>query len=259
MGRPTQPDEDVLPSVISVGAIDWRFADPAADALVSTSFSNLAPSPLAHFRDVSIRSQSRLEGSGHGEDDARLRRRTAGGDLDARQSDPHPGNRPLAGSEPARARSRLEGRAPAAQVDLAIERLNKDVPLPELARTATRLANGDLWAASNGNAPGLKKVSVFASMRSRPTSDSVFEFVQPPDGNAIAALASGPGLVSVQGSTVHVKMSLDAENVQANVPDLATAPLGEYIGVLFRARRYILAGDPAKSQPKPKIAGLDPN
>src|SRR5438270_11945936 len=48
-GGTAQTDEDGSPSVIVMGGVNWRFADPSADALVSMSFSNLAPSPLAQF------------------------------------------------------------------------------------------------------------------------------------------------------------------------------------------------------------------
>ena len=37
----------VTPSLIVVGGIDWRFADPFADALVGLNFSGLSASPLA--------------------------------------------------------------------------------------------------------------------------------------------------------------------------------------------------------------------
>src|SRR5258708_36133185 len=43
---PSTPEE-VTPSVIVVGAIDWRFADPQADALAGFNFSGLSASPIA--------------------------------------------------------------------------------------------------------------------------------------------------------------------------------------------------------------------
>src|SRR5437899_1598396 len=41
------PPQHVTPSVIVVGGIDWRFADPFADALVGFNFTGLSASPLA--------------------------------------------------------------------------------------------------------------------------------------------------------------------------------------------------------------------
>src|SRR5437868_8491541 len=37
----------MTPSLITVGGIDWRFADPSADALLGLNFSGLSASPLA--------------------------------------------------------------------------------------------------------------------------------------------------------------------------------------------------------------------
>src|ERR1700687_5610389 len=113
----------------------------------------------------------------------------------------------------------------AAQGDLAIQRLSKDDPPHERARAAVRRqANGDFWAASSGSAAGLdavkagaKRISVLASMRSRLTSESVFEFSQPPDGNAITALVAGPGLASVEANAVRVKASIEPDHIQQNV------------------------------------------
>ena len=154
----------------------------------------------------------------------------------------------------------------AAQDDLAIQRLSKDEPPPGLARSAVRRqANGDLWAASSGSAAGLdavdagaKRISVSASMRTRLTSESVFEFNRAPDENAITALVPGSGLASVEANAVRVRASIESDHIQQNVPDIAASPLGEYLRVLLNAGRYIPVRDPAKSQLKPKIAGLSP-
>src|SRR5579864_4123529 len=44
---PSTP-EKVTPSVIVVGGIDWRFVDPAADAMAGFNVSRISASPLAH-------------------------------------------------------------------------------------------------------------------------------------------------------------------------------------------------------------------
>jgi len=273
-GGLTQPDEDVIPSVIVVGGVDWRFADPSADVLVTMSFSNLAPSPLAQFvmsafgasQGLKETDMEKIIQAFSGVQQVALSIRgdqvlmmVSGYSPDALVPTVEPGWKAVPTGT-----SMVIG--PAAQVDLAIQRISKEDPLPELARSAgRRQANGDLWAASSGSAAGTyavkagaKRISVFASMRSRLTSESVFEFSQPPDGSAIATLVAGPGLVSVEGNAVRIKMSIEPDRIQQNVPDIAATPLGEYLGVLLKAGRYIPVRDPAKSQPKPKIAGLDP-
>ncbi len=57
---------------------------------------------------------------------------------------------------------------------------------------------------------------------------------------------------------MRIKVSIEPDHIQQNVPDIAASPLGEYLGALLKAGRYIPVRDPAKSQPKPKISGLDP-
>jgi len=271
----TQPDEDVLPSAIVVGGVDWRFADPSADALVTMSFNNIEPSPLAQFvmsafgasQGVKQADMEKIIQAFSGVQQVALSLRgdqvlmmVSGGSPDAVTPALEPGWKAVPAGT-----SMLIG--PAAQVDLAMQRIIKDDPVPELARSAARRqANGDLWAASIGSAAGpdavkagAKKIAVTASMRSRLTSDSVFEFGQVPDGNAIGALAAGPGLTSVEGNAVRVKASIEPDKIQQSVPDIAASPLGEALGMMLKAARYIPVGNPAKSLPKPKIAGLDPN
>jgi hypothetical protein len=273
-GGPTQPDEDVIPSVIVAGGVDWRFADPAADVLVTMSFNNLEPSPLAQFvmsafgasQGLTEMNMEEIIQAFSGVQQVALSLRgdqilmmVNGCSPDTTVPALEPGWKAVPAGT-----SMVIGAT--AQVDLAIQRLSKDDPPPELARSAARRqANGDLWAASSGSAAGLdavtagaKRISVLASMRSRLTSESVFEFSHPPDGNAIAALVAGPGFASVEANAVRVKASIEPDHIQQNVPDIAASPFGEYLRVLLNASRYIPVRDPAKSQPKPKIAGLGP-
>jgi hypothetical protein len=151
---------------------------------------------------------------------------------------------------------------PTEAVDEAMQRISGDGPVPELARSAgTRQANGDIWIASSGNIPGmagLQRYSVKASMRSRLTSESVFEFKQTPDGNALEALMAGPGVVSLERNAVHVKASVEGDKIQQNLPEIAGSPLGEFLAALDKAGRFLPVRDPAKQQARPKIAGLDP-
>jgi hypothetical protein len=269
-GDAALPAEDVAPSVIGMSGINWRFADPLADSLVSASFNNLSPSPLARFVMSALAANQGLKEANMGPvfdafssvDQVALSIR---GDqtlimvsgcsrdstlpaLDAGWKAVPIGNGMLIG--------------PAEAVDQAVQRIAADGPLPELARLAgKRQANGDIWVASSSDGDavkaGSKRLIVTASMRDRLTGDSVFEFGQAPDAKTIEMLPVGPGIASVDGNKVHVKMSVEIDKVQPSLAEIAATPLGEYLWLLVRAGRHVPTRDPAKAQPKPKIFGLD--
>jgi hypothetical protein len=153
---------------------------------------------------------------------------------------------------------------PAEAVDQAVQRIAADGPLTELARLAgKRQSNGDIWVVSSNDADavkaGAKRLVVTASMRDRLTGDQVFEFGAAPDQKTIEMLPVGPGITTVDGNKVHVKMAVEIDKVQPSLAEIAGTPLGEYLWALVKAGRYVPARDAAKALPKPKIAGLDSN
>jgi hypothetical protein len=262
--------EDASPSVIGVSGINWRFADPQADSLVSASFNNLSPSPLAKFvmsalaanqgmKEASMgplfdafSSVDQVAVSVRGEQTLVMvsgsSRESTLPALEAGWKAAPAGNGMIIG--------------PSEAVDQAVQRIAADGPLSELARLASkRQSNGDIWVASSADADavkaGAKRLVVTASMRDRLTGDSVFEFGQAPDAKTIDQLPAGPGITTVDGNKVHVKMSVEIDKVQPSLAEIAVTPLGEYLWVLVKAGRCVPARDPAKAQPKPKIAGLD--
>ena len=262
--------DDGSPSVIGMSGINWRFADPLADSLASVSFNNLSPSPLARFVMSALGANQGLKEANMGpifdafssvnqvavsiRGDQTLimvtgySRDSTLPTLEAGWKAVPTGNTMLIG--------------PADAVDQATQRIAADGPLSELARLAAkRQANGDIWVASSTDSDavkaGAKRLVVTASMRDRLTGDSVFEFSQAPHPTKIGTLASGPGVISVDGNKVHVKMSVEIDKVQPSLAEIAVTPLGEYLWVLVKAGKYVPARDPAKALPKPKIAGLD--
>jgi hypothetical protein len=268
-GTPMTAD-DAAPSVIGMSGINWRFADPLAESLASVSFNKLSPSPLARFVMSALGANQGLKEANMGPifdafssvDQVALSIR--GGQilimvtgystestlpaLEAGWKAVPNGNTMLIG--------------PAEAVDQAAQRIAADGPLSELARLAgKRQANGDIWVASSTDPEavkaGAKRLVVTASMRDRLTGDSVFEFGQAPDAKIISTLPVGPGVTSVEGNKVHVKMSVEIDKVQPSLAEIAGTPLGEYLWVLVKAGRYVPARDPAKALPKPKISGLD--
>jgi hypothetical protein len=262
--------DDAAPSVIGMSGINWHFADPLADSLASVSFNSLSPSPLARFVMSAL-------GASQG-----LKEANMGPIFDAFSSVNQValsirGDQTLIMVTGCSKESTLPALetgwkalpvgttmliGPADAVDQAAQRIAADGPLTELARLAgKRQANGDIWVASSA-APdavkaGAKRLVVAASMRDRLTGDSVFEFSQAPDAKTIGMLPVGPGITSVDGNKVHVKMSVEIDKVQPSLAEIAVTPLGEYLWVLVKAGKYVPSRDPAKAQPKPKIAGLD--
>jgi hypothetical protein len=264
--------EDAAPSVIGMSGINWRFADPQADSLASASFNNLSPSPLARFVMSALAANQGLKEANMGPIfDAFTSVDQVAVSIRGEQT-----LIMVSGSSKESTLPALEagwkavpaGNAlligPAEAVDQAAQRIVADGPLPELARLAVkRQSNGDIWIASSTDADavkaGAKRMVVTASMRDRLTGDAIFEFSQPPDAKAIDLLPVGPGVTSVDGNKVHVKMSVEIDKVQPSLADIAATPLGEYLWVLVKAGKYVPARDPAKALPKPKIAGLDSN
>lgn len=269
-GTASMTAEDVSPSVIGVSGINWRFADPGADSLASASFNNMAPSPLACFVMSALAANQGLKEANMGP----IFNAFAGVDQVAISIRGDQTLIMVSGTSRDSTLPALEAGwkatpagngmliGPAEAVDQAAQRIAADGPLSELAGLAAkRQANGDIWIASSTDADavkaGAKRLVVTASMRDRLTGDSVFEFGKQPDAKTIETLPVGPGIASVDGSKVHVKMSVEIDKVQPSLAEIAGTPLGEYLWVLVRAGRYVPARDPAKAQPKPKILGLD--
>jgi len=253
-------EEDSIPSVIVVGGINWRFADPQAEALASISFSKLEATPLALTLMAGLGAKQGLSA-----DDTR-KVFDAFSNVDQIALSIR-GDRVLmmASGYPRDASFTLEPgwKSAAVQnavliglaedVDQAMQRIAADGPLTELAGLARHnQANGNFWAAGALNGE-MKRFSLTASMRDRLNSDIAFEFTHPPDANTTLPAF---GTSSIQGNTVHVKMSLEGEDVEQSLTELATTPLGRYLGILVKSGRYLPTGD-GKSRPKPVIRGLN--
>jgi hypothetical protein len=271
-GGTSLPADDAAPAVIGMSGINWRFADPLADSLVSASFNSLSPSPLARFVMSAVAANQGLKEANMGPIfDAFSSVNQVAVSLRGDQTLIMVSGCSKECSVPAleagwKALPTDNGMliGPAEAVDQAAQRIAANGPLPELARSARNLqANGDIWVASSIDPDtvkaGAKRVVVTASVRDRLTGDSVFEFSQAPDAKTIEMLPVGPGIASVEGTKVHVKMSVEIDKVQPNLAEIAVTPLGEYLWVLVKAGQSVPARDPAKAQPKPKIFGLDSN
>lgn len=269
-------EDDAPPSVITTSAINWRFADPHADALASISFSRIAATPIELGVMAGLGSKLGLSA----DDMATVF--DAFSEVDQVALSIRAGRILImvTGCAPDAVIPALEANwkaepikngmliGPSNDVDQAILRIADDGALSELARLAsTRQANGAFWATGSGDVAGavaeganVKRFTLTASMRNRLASDLAFEFQQPPDENALRALPVPLGGATTTGNSAHFKMSMEADEIEQNIDQIALTPLGKYVGALVAAGRYIPRHDPdAKPRVKPTIHGLDGN
>jgi hypothetical protein len=264
----------VTSSLIVVGGIEWRFADPLADALVGFNFSGLSASPLARSLVAQL-------GASQGVTEADVRKifdGLSGVDqvvLSVRDSRivamvtgaistlpaPEAGLKavPVSGS------AMLIGHADA--VDEAVQRLTMNDAPPELARLAQkRQAGSEFWAVGSAGlvgpqavSAGVKRFSLAVSIRNRLASDMAFEFDGAPPANSLETWqAALGGAVTLEGNVVHVRTSIEADEVAQRFGQIAASPGGQRLADLVKAARYLPARDTiVPSKTKPVIYGLD--
>jgi hypothetical protein len=231
---------NTLPSLAAAGNLDWRFADPAADALAGVNFAALSASPpartlisrLAAGRGLSEAGiQKTLDGlSGVNQLGISVRDGRVVVIVTGRVSDlaiP-----PQAGWKMATvSKSAILVGDPEA-VDQAVRRIATNSPEADWEQLAAgRQAENEFWIMGSASAAGPDAVSagvtrffITVSIRDSVSSAAAFEFKGTPDSAAVSRWT--PGAVEVEGNTVHVSMSLD---------DLAGGPLGQRLAVLASA------------------------
>jgi hypothetical protein len=264
--------EELTPSVIVVGAIDWRFADPLADALAGFNFGGLSASPVAH---------SLISQLGAGLTEADLQKvfnRLCGVDqvaLSVRDNKfvvmvtggAAASTLPLAeaGWKTVRVSPTaiLIGHADA--VDQAAQRIVAKGPPAESTRSAERLqGNSEFWAVGSAGfvgpqavTAGVKRFSLALALRNHLTSDLAFEFNGVPSTDALH-LWPTLGDATLQGDVAHVRMAMRADEAQQKFGQIAASPLGQRLATLVSVARYLPVRDTTLSnQSKPVIYGLD--
>ena len=242
------------PSLIVAGGIDWRFADPSADALAGFSLSKLSASPLARGLIAQlVSSQGATEADiqkifaglcgankvGLSLHDNQIVIMVTGRAPDSIlpaletgwKAVPAPGNATLLGH--------------AVAVDRALQRIAMEGPPAELQ------ADSEFWAAGPAGLAGVKWVSLTVSIRDRVTSDVAFEFDGVPDASMLPATL---GDAVIEGNVVHVR----ADEVRRGFGQIAGSPLGERLASLLMAARYLpQRGVTGAGHAKPVIYGLD--
>jgi hypothetical protein len=151
-------------------------------------------------------------------------------------------------------------------VDQAAQRIATQGPLSELTRSAVqRQADSDFWAVGSAKlldaqtaSAGMKRFSLTASTRDRFASDTAFEFDGVPDADTLRTWLASLGGATIEGSAVHVRVSMEPDEAPQWFPQIAVSPLGQRLGTLVKAARYLPARDATSTgRTKPVIYGLD--
>jgi hypothetical protein len=255
-----------------VGGLDWRFADPCADAVAGFNFSGLAASPLARGLIAQLGAKQGLTEADmkkifdglSGVDQVALSIRDnrvvvmlSGSVADLTLPAPEAGWKAVS----VHASAMLVGTADL--VDQAAQRIAMRVPLSELARSAEeRQASSEFWASGSAQIvgpqalnAGVKRFWLTVSIRNRLTSDLAFEFNGVPSAKTLEML---PGGATLEGNVLHARMSMEADEVQMKFGQIVASPVGERLAALVEAARYLPVRDlTIQRQTKPVIYGLD--
>ena len=262
------------PEMTMVSAIDWRFADPFADAVVGLNFNGLAASPLARdlvkqiggkqgLSDADV--QKIFDGLSDVEQMAISVRNQhvavmiAGNVANSMSFPPDPDLKVV----PLSSNTLLLGHIDA--VDQARWRISMKGPVTDQMRWfEARQSSSEFWA--NGSAafmgqaaiPGFQRFSMAVSLRDRLTSDLAFEFNGPPSPAILRQAPTTFGTVSLEGNTLHARASLEAEQARQKFADIQSSPLGPLLAKLVEGVKYLPARDTSvPKRTKPMIYGLD--
>jgi len=272
-GYSPAPPESVTPSLIVVGGVDWRFADPSADALVGFRSAGLSASPLGRGLVTALASSQGLGDadvkrvfevfSGAEQvvlsiHDERVLFFVSGRAADSALPTLDQGWKaaPLVGN------AMLIG--PADAVDQALQRISTEGAPGELTRMAAEWqSRGDVWgvgavklAGADAVAAGVKRFSMTASLGDRLSVETSFEFDGAPDARTFGPWLKTLGESNIDGNAVHVKTSLSADDAAQWCSQVATTPLGQRFGVLVKSARFLPVRSVAP-RTKPMIYGLD--
>jgi hypothetical protein len=274
-GRPSSTTRTGAPALMVVGGIDWRFADPFPDALIGFNFSSLSASPLARNLLTQLGTRQGLSGAemekifdGLSDVDQvavsvrgnRMIAIITGRVTEAALPAPEAGLKvlPLSGD------AMLIG--PPDLVDQAMQRINMKVMPTEWTHMAEeRQASSEFWAIGSpmlagpqAISAGLKRFYLTVSIRDRFISDVAFEFNGVPNPATIKSWHTSIGALTLEGNVAHVRMAMEANEVQQKFAQIVDGPVGEKLGALVAAGRYIPARDTSvPKQTHPVIYGLD--
>jgi hypothetical protein len=265
----------VTPSVIVVGGIDWRFADPVADALVGFNFSRLSASPLARNLIAQLGASQGLTESDiqkifdgmSGVDQVALSVRdnrvvvmVIGGVTDSNRPAPDTGFKAV----PVSGNAMLFGHADA--VDQAVQRMAMKSPPEELSHLVAEWpANTQFWAVGSAGlvgpeavSAGVKRFSLTIAVGNRLTTDLALEFDGATSASTLGMWQTRLAGATIEGNAIHVRKSIEADEMQQKSGEIAASPLGQRLAALVTAGRYLRVHDTTVPRhAKPVIYGLD--
>jgi hypothetical protein len=265
--------EEMSPSVIVVGGLDWRFPDPSADALAGFNFSGLSTSPIARkligqlgasqgLSEPDIQKAfNRLCGvdkvalSVH---DSKIVAMVTGGAAASTLPTVEAGWKAVRVSPSAI----LIGHADA--VDQAVQRIALKGPQAESTRSAERLqATSEFWAVGSAGfagpqaaTAGVKRFLLAFAIRNHFASDLALEFNGVPNSDSLI-LWPGLGEATLEGDVAHIRLSVQADEAQQTFGQVAASPLGQRLATLVNVARNLPVRDTTIPSQKPVIYGLD--
>ncbi len=262
------------PSVVVVGGLDWRFADPSTNALAGFNVSALSASPLGHSLIAQLgASQGLTEADMRkifdglaGVDNVAVASRDSGALLLVTRhgSDPAlPTLGPGYKAVPVSGNAMLAGTADA--VDRAVQRIAFKSEPAQLTRMAQGRESSEFWAVGppeligpEAVGAGVKQFSLALSIREHLTGDLTFEFEHAPNPDTLKMWQSDWSEATLEGNAVHIKMAMEADEARQKLVQVAASPLGRSLAQLVKSARYLPVPDPNAPKPfKPMIYGLD--
>ena len=282
---PSEPSRDITrsrfasdtratPAMTVLGGIDWRFADPFADALVGINFSDLAAAPLARSLIAQLgASQGLSEADTQKIFDAlstvdqvaiSVRGNRMVAMLTGRVTDSLPPAQPGMKVLPVAETGILLGHPDA--VDQAAWRISLKGPLNDLAQRAeAQQAGSEFWAIVSAGlagpqltSAGVTRFALTVSLRDRLTADMAFEFASAPAASVLRNFKVNIGSASIEGNSIHFRTSMEADEVRQKFAQIAASPVGQRLAMLVAAARSLPGRNaPAPAEVKPVIYGLD--
>jgi hypothetical protein len=262
-----------MPSMMMVAAIDWRFVDPFADAVVGINFGRIADSSLAHALVLQLGAKAGLTEADvkklfdglSGLDQIALSVRDnkvvamlTGAEADAAPPAAEAGMKAVSVS----AGVMLFGTAEA--VDQAAQRIHSKFPLSDMAKSAQeRQAGSEFWAIGSGRLAGpgavnagLRRFFLTVWIRNNLISDLAFEFNGVPNARTLQAFSKLGG--TLEGNVLHSRTAIEASELQQKFAAVVASPVGDQLAALISAARSLPAKDTtAPKQTKPVIYGLE--
>lgn len=269
----TTPARPMPSMMMTVGAMDWRFVDPFADAIVGINFAGIADSELAHSMVAQLGAKQGLtdadvkklfEGlSGLDQIAASVRDNKFVVMLTGSVADtvPPPAEMGVK-AVPVSAGVMLFGSSDA--VDQAMQRINAKFPLSDMGKSAQeRQAASEFWVMGSARAAGpqamnagIRRFFLTVWIRSNLISDLAFEFNGVPNARTLEAFKKLGG--TLEGNVLHTRSAIEASELKQKFGEFVESPMGERLGALVAAARSLPARDTtAPKQAKPVIYGLE--